>query len=245
MTTRLDQALVGRGLAATRSRARDLIKRGAVTVDGVVAHKAGQEVGEAARIKIADEAMPYVSRGGLKLAAALEAFWLSASGRIAVDVGASTGGFTEVLVRGGAARVYAVDVGRAQLHDTLRVDPRIVVLEQCDARGLTPAEIPEPVSAITADVSFISLTKALPAVLKLAAPDAWLVALIKPQFELEPAAIGKGGIVRDEEARARAVGRLRDWLAAQPGWRVLGIIPSPIAGGSGNEEFLIGAVRDA
>jgi 23S rRNA (cytidine1920-2'-O)/16S rRNA (cytidine1409-2'-O)-methyltransferase len=245
MTRRLDQALVGRGLAATRSRARDLIKRGTVTVDGVTAHKAGQEVGDAARIEITEGASPYVSRGGLKLAAALATFGLSATGRIAVDIGASTGGFTEVLLRAGAARIYAVDVGHDQLHTTLRDDPRVVMLEQCDARGLTRAEIPEPVAAIVADVSFISLTKVLPAVLKLAAPDAWLVALIKPQFELEPAAIGKGGVVRDQAARQRAVANVRDWLAGEPGWRVLGVIPSPIAGGSGNEEFLIGAVRNA
>jgi 23S rRNA (cytidine1920-2'-O)/16S rRNA (cytidine1409-2'-O)-methyltransferase len=216
-----------------------------VTVDGVTAHKAGQEVGDAARIEITEGASPYVSRGGLKLAAALATFGLSATGRIAVDIGASTGGFTEVLLRAGAARIYAVDVGHDQLHTTLRDDPRVVMLEQCDARGLTRAEIPEPVAAIVADVSFISLTKVLPAVLKLAAPDAWLVALIKPQFELEPAAIGKGGVVRDQAARQRAVANVRDWLAGEPGWRVLGVIPSPIAGGSGNEEFLIGAVRNA
>jgi 23S rRNA (cytidine1920-2'-O)/16S rRNA (cytidine1409-2'-O)-methyltransferase len=244
MRMRLDQALVDRGLAASRSRARDLIKRGCVRVDGEVAGKAGQEVGDTAVIEVAEGALPHVSRAGLKLAAALEAFALSAVGRTALDIGASTGGFTEVLLRAGAARVYAVDVGRGQLHPSLRNDPRVVALERLDARRMTTAEVPEPVGAIVADVSFISLTKVLPAVLGLAQSDAWLIALVKPQFELEPAAIGKRGIVKDASARERAVGDVRRWLSAQPGWRLLGVIASPIAGGSGNREFLIGACRD-
>jgi 23S rRNA (cytidine1920-2'-O)/16S rRNA (cytidine1409-2'-O)-methyltransferase len=231
-------------MAATRSRARDLIRRGCVKVDGEIAHKAGQEVADTAAIEVAEGALPYVSRGGLKLKAALDAFNLSAAGCTAVDIGASAGGFTDALLQAGAVRVYAVDVGRGQLNQSLRRDPRIVNLEGCDARRLTAAEIPEPVAAIVADVSFISLTKVLPAVLRLAAPGAWLVALLKPQFELEPAAIGKRGIVKDQSARDRAVSKVREWLRAQLGWRVLGVIPSPILGGSGNQEFLIGARRD-
>jgi 23S rRNA (cytidine1920-2'-O)/16S rRNA (cytidine1409-2'-O)-methyltransferase len=244
MRKRLDRALVGRGLAQTRSRARDLIRRGCVSVDGEVAGKAGQNVGNDAVIEVADGALPYVSRAGLKLATALEAFELSATGRTVLDIGASTGGFTEVLLRAGAAKVYAVDVGRGQLHPSLRDDPRVISLEGLDARRISRTEVPEPAGAIVADVSFISLTKVLPAVLRLAAPDAWLIALVKPQFELEPAAIGKRGIVKDPSARERAVGNVRQWLSAQPGWRVLGVIPSPIAGGSGNQEFFIGARRD-
>jgi 23S rRNA (cytidine1920-2'-O)/16S rRNA (cytidine1409-2'-O)-methyltransferase len=235
---------VDRGLTASRSRARDLIKRGCVSVDGEVAGKAGQEVGDTAAIAITGDGLPHVSRAGIKLAAALEAFALSAAGRTALDIGASTGGFTEVLLRAGAAKVYAVDVGRGQLHPSLRCDPRVIDLERLDARRISRTEVPEPVGAIVADVSFISLTKVLPAALGLAASDAWLIALIKPQFELEPAAIGKRGIVKDPAARERAVGNVRQCLAAQPGWRVLGVIASPIAGGSGNQEFLIGARRD-
>jgi 23S rRNA (cytidine1920-2'-O)/16S rRNA (cytidine1409-2'-O)-methyltransferase len=185
-----------------------------------------------------------VSRGGAKLAAALDAFGFKPKGRIALDVGASTGGFTEVLLERGAAKVYAVDVGHGQLHTRLKADPRVVSMEECDARSLTRELIPEPVGAIVADVSFISLAKALPAPLELAAPGAWLVALVKPQFEAGRARIGKRGIVRDERARQAAVEEVRAWLAAQENWRVVGIVPSPIRGGSGNEEFLMGARKD-
>ena len=159
---------------------------------------------------------------------------------MALDIGASTGGFTEVLLAEGAAKVYAVDVGRGQLHERLRADPRVVSLEATDARNLDAALIPEPVGTIVADVSFISLTQALPAALKRAAPGAWLVALVKPQFEAGREAVGKGGIVRKAEDRERAVVRVRDFLEGE-GWIVLGVIPSPIEGGSGNVEFLIGA----
>ncbi|HXF53989.1 MAG TPA: TlyA family RNA methyltransferase [Hyphomicrobiaceae bacterium] len=241
---RLDQAMVERGIAATRSQARDLIMRGCIRIDGAIARKAGQKIGSRVVIEVAEGTSPYISRGGLKLAAALREFNLSASGRTALDVGASTGGFTEVLLRAGAKRVYAVDVGRAQLHQSLREDPRVVSIEGVDARRLTAADVAEPVGAIVADVSFISLTKALPAVLALASSDAWLVALIKPQFELEPAAIGKGGIVRSPAARERAVGNVRAWMARQPGWRVVGVVSSPILGASGNKEFLMVARRE-
>ena len=242
---RLDMALVARGLAATRSQARDLIERGCVTVGGAVATKAGTEVGPAQAIALAEGVLVGVSRGAVKLAAALDHFAFQAEGVVALDVGASTGGFTEMLLRRGAARVYAVDVGHGQLHATLAQDPRVVSLEDCDARRLDRALVPEAVGAMVADVSFISLIKALPAALGLAAPGAWLVALIKPQFEAGRAAVGRGGIVRDPAARERAVADVRAWFAAQAGWRVVDVIPSPIAGGSGNTEFLLGAVRDS
>jgi 23S rRNA (cytidine1920-2'-O)/16S rRNA (cytidine1409-2'-O)-methyltransferase len=189
-------------------------------------------------------ASPYVSRGGLKLAAALDAFGFSPEGRVALDLGASTGGFTDVLLTRGAAKVYAVDVGHAQLDQRLRADPRVVVLEATDARSLDPSLVAERVSAIVADVSFISLTLVLPAALKLAEPDAWLVALVKPQFEAGRDAVGKGGIVRDAARRKKAVAKVRDFIE-KAGWTVAGEIASPIRGGSGNEEFLIGARHGA
>lgn len=244
MRQRLDLALVERGLAPTRSQARDLVRRGCVRVGGVVAVKAAAGIAEDAAIEVEEGAQPYVSRGGLKLAAALETFGLSARGAIALDVGAATGGFTHVLIDAGAIRVYAVDVGCGQIHPSLAVDQRVVSLENCDARTLDSCIIPDPVGAIVADVSFISLTQALPAAMALAARGAWLVALVKPQFEVGRDHIGKGGIVRDEAARERAVAKVQDWIDAQPGWHVAGIIASPIAGGAGNQEFLIGARRE-
>jgi 23S rRNA (cytidine1920-2'-O)/16S rRNA (cytidine1409-2'-O)-methyltransferase len=244
MRKRLDVVLVERGLAPSRSRARDLIKYGKVLVDRQVCTKAGAEVGVEQMLTLEPASVGGVSRGGAKLAAALDAFGFKPKGRIALDVGASTGGFTEVLLERGAAKVYAVDVGHGQLHTRLKADPRVVSMEECDARSLTRELIPEPVGAIVADVSFISLAKALPAPLELAAPGAWLVALVKPQFEAGRARIGKRGIVRDERARQAAVEEVRAWLAAQENWRVVGIVPSPIRGGSGNEEFLMGARKD-
>ncbi len=244
MRQRLDLALVERGLAPTRSQARDLVRRGCVRVGGVVAIKASAGIAEDAAIEVEEGAQPYVSRGGLKLAAALEAFGFSAGGVIALDVGAATGGFTHVLIEAGAKRVYAVDVGSGQLHPSLAADARVTSLESCDARALDNSMIPDLVGAIVADVSFISLTQALPAAMGLAAPGAWLAALVKPQFEVGRDHIGKGGIVRDEAARERAVAKVRDWIDAQPGWTVTGIIASPIAGGAGNQEFLIGARRE-
>jgi 23S rRNA (cytidine1920-2'-O)/16S rRNA (cytidine1409-2'-O)-methyltransferase len=236
---RLDQVLVEKGFAPTRSKAADLIRLGAVSVGGVAVLKPGAPVAPDASLSVSLDASPYVSRGGLKLVAALDAFGLG--GRIALDVGASTGGFTDVLLARGAARVFAVDVGRGQLHAKLRTDPRVVALETTDARSLGPELIPGPVTAIVADVSFISLTQALPAALALAAPGAWLVALIKPQFEAGREAVGKGGVVREASDRAKAVARVRDFIEGQLGWVVTGEMPSPILGGSGNEEFLIGA----
>jgi len=231
-------------MAATRSQARDLIGRGCVTVGDAVATKAGTEVRATDPIALAAGASPGVSRGGVKLAAALDHFAFKVDGVVALDVGASTGGFTQVLLKRGAARIYAVDVGHGQLHPSLSGDPSVVSLEDCDARGLDRAAVPEPVGALVADVSFISLTKALPAALGLTAPGAWLVALVKPQFEAGRAAVGKGGVVRDPAARERTVESVSVWIAGQAGWRVLGVIPSPITGGSGNVEFLLGAIRD-
>ena len=244
MRQRLDMALVERGLAPTRSQARDLVRRGCVRVAGEVALKASAPIAESVAIDVEAGAQPYVSRGGLKLAAALQAFGFDADGAIALDVGAATGGFTHVLIEAGARRVYAVDVGSGQLHPELAADPRVLSFESCDVRGIDAAMIPEPIAAIVADVSFISLTQALPAAMALAAPGAWLVALSKPQFEAGREHIGKGGIVRDAEARERAVAKVRDWLGAQPSWRVLDVIASPVVGGAGNQEYLIGARRE-
>ncbi|ODR93707.1 hemolysin [Methyloceanibacter superfactus] len=236
---RIDRRLVELGLAPTRARAADLVRRGCVTVAGEPATKPGALVAEDAALAVAPRRQLRLPRRS-QLEAALEAFGLDPQGRVALDVGASTGGFTEVLLARGAAKVYAVDVGRDQLHASLRADPRVVSLEATDARSLDTEAIPEPVDVIVADVSFISVTQALPAALKRAAPDAWLVVLVKPQFEAGREAVGKGGIVRDEQDRARAVTRVRDFLANE-GWTVLDAIQSPIEGGSGNVEFLIGA----
>lgn len=237
---RLDLVLMRCGLAASRSRARDLIRLGQVRVNGRTAVKAGATVPARAAIEIAADANPYVSRGGLKLAAALEAFNLSPAGRVALDIGASTGGFTQVLLARGAKTVYAVDVGHGQLHEKLRGEPRVVELEGTDARDLSPDRIKAPVTAITADVSFISLTLALPKPLALAAPGCWLIALIKPQFEAGRQAVGKRGIVARGHHPA-AIERVTGWLASQTHWKLLDVIPSPIAGKDGNGEFLLGA----
>jgi 23S rRNA (cytidine1920-2'-O)/16S rRNA (cytidine1409-2'-O)-methyltransferase len=244
---RLDKALVQQGFVSSRARARDLILRGLVEIAGTVQRKPGAVVGAADAICLAagEGEIRLISRGALKLAAGLDHFRFAPDGLVALDLGASTGGFTQVLLERGAAHVYAVDVGHGQLHPRLAQDARVVSLEGQDARALDAMLIPDPIGAVVADVSFISLTKALPAALALARPGAWLVALVKPQFEAGRAAVGKGGIVREEAARERAVAAVRDWLGVQPGWEVLGVIPSPIAGGSGNREFLLGAVRGA
>ena len=241
---RLDVALVAHGLAPTRSRALDLIRRGYVSVGGVVVIKASFLVADTAAIRLADAAPRHVSRGAEKLIAALDHFGFDPAGRCAADIGASTGGFTEVLLARGAMDVTAVDVGSAQLHPGLRADPRVVVLENRDARSLNAADFRAPITAVTADVSFISMEKALPVMLSLAAPAAWCVALIKPQFEVGREHVGKGGIVRDASAAAAVVPRIARWLEVS-GWSVCGTIPSPITGGDGNHEFLIGARKVA
>lgn len=239
---RLDQALVAAGLADSRSRARDFILRGLVSVDGQVVGKPAALVGLQQHLAIAGHAATYVSRGAEKLVAALDAFAFDAAGRIALDIGASTGGFTQVLLARGAARVHAVDVGHGQLHARIATDPRVVEHAGLDARALTAAHVPDRAGALVADVSFISLTKALPAALALMAPAAWLVVLVKPQFEAGPDAIGRGGIVRDAQVRAAVVTRVAGWLG-DAGWRVRSPIASPIAGGDGNVEYLVGAER--
>jgi 23S rRNA (cytidine1920-2'-O)/16S rRNA (cytidine1409-2'-O)-methyltransferase len=244
MRNRLDIVLVERGLAPSRSRARDLIKGGKVLVDGEVCMKAGAEVDEDEALSLREAGPLAVSRGGAKLASGLASFEFDPAGLVALDVGASTGGFTEVLLARGAAKVYAVDVGHGQLHASLRDNPRVVSFEGCDARALTRTLIPEPVAAIVADVSFISVTKALLPALGLAAPGAWLVALIKPQFEVGRGGVSKGGIVREATARQQAVDSVTAWISAQEGWRIAGVVPSPIKGGSGNEEYLLGARCD-
>ncbi len=238
---RLDQLLVERGLAENRTRAQALILAGLVYSGTRRLDKAGQQLSDETPLSVKGREHPWVSRGGVKLAHGLRRFAIDPRGKICLDVGASTGGFTDVLLTGGATRVYAVDVGRGQLAWKLRRDDRVVVLERTNARDLTAQLIPEPVDLIVADVSFISLEKALPASLALAAPGARLAALIKPQFEAGREAVGKGGVVRDPEVRLRVCERIGAWLAAQPGWRVLGVGESPITGPEGNVEYLIAA----
>jgi len=240
---RLDIFMVEKNLAPTRSRAADLVRLGAVTVGGVKAAKPGMLVAPDAGVEVASGALPYVSRGALKLEGALDAFCFQVEGRVALDLGASTGGFTEVLLARGAAKIYAVDVGTGQLHEKLRGNVRVVSLEGTDSRELDRGLIGEAIGAIVADLSFISLEKALPPALRLASPSAWLVALVKPQFEVGRAGVGKGGIVRDPEHRLAALAGVRGFISAMPGWTVTHEMASPILGKDGNEEFLIGAVH--
>lgn len=243
---RLDDLLVRRGLFATRSRARDAVMRGAVSVGGVPAAKPGQPTQADAAIEIDDPARNYVSRAALKLVAGLDAFAFDPAGSVALDVGASTGGFTQVLLERGAAKVFALDVGHGQLDARLAGDPRVVSLEKLNARDLTPAHLDgERPDMVVSDVSFISLKLALPPALDHAAPGARCVLLIKPQFEAGRAAIGKGGLLRDPADGERVAADLAVWLAARPGWRALGTVPSPIEGGDGNREFLLAGVKDA
>lgn len=239
---RADQRLVDLGLADSRTRAQALILAGKVFAGGRRVEKAGQPVPGDAPLEVRGQDHPWVSRGGLKLDHALTAFGLSPAGRVCLDIGASTGGFTDVLLARGAARVHAVDVGHGQLAWKLRSDPRVVVHERVNARHLTREAVGEPVGALVCDASFIGLATILPAPLALCARGAWAVALIKPQFEAGPESVGKGGVVRDPAVHAAVCARVRDWWAALPGWRVLGIAESPITGPEGNREFLIGAV---
>lgn len=240
MKKRLDQLLVERGLAETRSRAQALVLAGAVFSGERRLDKPGTPVADDIALAVRGQPHPYVSRGGLKLAHALDHFGFDPAGRVALDVGASTGGFTDVLLQRGAARVYAVDVGHGQLAWKLRSDARVVTIERFNVRNLSTTQIPEPVDAIVCDVSFIGLETALPAALALAAPGAFLAALIKPQFEVGRGQVGKGGIVRDPALHDQVCRRIADWLAGMPHWRVLGVVPSPISGADGNVEFLIG-----
>jgi 23S rRNA (cytidine1920-2'-O)/16S rRNA (cytidine1409-2'-O)-methyltransferase len=242
---RLDQVLVERGLAETRARAQALVLAGEVWSGDKRLDKAGQRVADDAPIEVKGKGHPYVSRGGLKLAHGLAHFSIDAADKVALDIGASTGGFTDVLLRGGARRVYAVDVGHGQLAWALRQDDRVVVLERVNARHLSAAQIPEPVELIVCDASFIGLELVLPPALALAAPGAALVALIKPQFEVGKGRVGKGGVVRDPALHEEVCARIAAWLGAQPGWAVLGVTESPIRGPEGNIEFSIGARRSA
>ncbi len=240
--SRLDQALEARGLLPSRARARDAILRGTVTVNGVVASKPNQQVSAADRIALDDPAAAYVSRAALKLVAGLDAGAIDPTGRVCLDLGASTGGFSQVLLERGASRVYAVDVGHDQLHERLRAEPRVISLEGVNGRDLTPALIPEPIALIVSDVSFVSILKVIDPALALAAPHAEAVILIKPQFEVGRDHIGKGGIVSDELAIAEAVERITAHLAAA-GWERRFAIASPIAGGDGNREVVAGFRR--
>ncbi len=238
---RLDAELVRRGMAPSRSQAQAAIAAGKVSVAGRVETKAGRLVAANALIE-AESAHPWVSRGGVKLAAALDAFGVEVAGRACLDIGASTGGFSDVLLSRGARAVTAVDVGRGQLHPRIAADGRVRALEQTDARGLTLDMIGMAPDLMVVDVSFIGLAKAIGPALHLAAAGADLVALFKPQFEVGPAHVGRGGIVSDQAATEAASQTFADWLAAE-GWRVLDWIESPIAGGDGNRERLVHARR--
>jgi len=237
-TVRLDQLLVTRGLAESRAKARAAIEAGGVTVNGAPAKAASQAVSDDVEIGYA-AAHRWVGRGALKLERALDLWPVAVEGRVVLDVGASTGGFTEVCLDRGAARVFAVDVGFGQMHPKVAADPRVVNLERTDARELTPEIIPEAPSLVVCDASFIGLSKVLPAALALAAPDADLITLVKPQFEgAGPKDAGKKGVVKDPEVHAAAVEGVRAWLASV-GWKVLEVAESPITGGDGNVEFLM------
>ncbi len=238
---RIDRLLVERGLFESRAKAQAAIAAGLVTADGVTAGKPSDEVAADAVLR-AGPAHPYVSRGGVKLAAALDHFGYDPAGCVCLDIGASTGGFTDALLARGARRVYAVDVGREQLHASLRARPEVLSLEATDIRHLDPARLPEPPDFVTVDVSFISLRQVLPAALALVCPPARLIALIKPQFEAGRQALKKG-IVRDAAVQAAVCDDIAACLTSL-GWTVAGVIPSPITGGDGNREFLIAAFRD-
>jgi 23S rRNA (cytidine1920-2'-O)/16S rRNA (cytidine1409-2'-O)-methyltransferase len=242
---RLDALLVERGLAESRARAQALVLAGLVWSEGRRLDKPGSSLAADVPLELRGREHPWVSRGGIKLAHALAHFAIAVTGVVALDIGASTGGFTDVLLTEGARRVYAVDVGHGQLAWKLRQDPRVVVLERRNARHLIRDDIPEPPDIVTCDASFISLTVVLPAALALAAPRAQLVALIKPQFEVGKGRVGKGGVVRDPALHREVCDTVTAWLAAQPGWRVLGLTESPIRGPEGNIEFLVHARREA
>src|SRR5206468_1664678 len=233
-----DVALVERGLAETRAAAQRLVMAGLVFSGERRLDKPGHAIAADMPIEVRGQPHPYVSRGGLKLEKALDHFAIPVAGRIALDVGSSTGGFTDCLLQRGAARVYAVDVGTNQLAWKLRSDPRVVSMEKTNIRDVTRLQITEAVELIVCDASFIGLRTALPAALALAAPGAHLVALIKPQFEVGKSRVGKRGVVREPELHQEVCDAISDWLAAQSGWTVLGVIESPITGAEGNKEFL-------
>ncbi|MDM8010346.1 MAG: TlyA family RNA methyltransferase [Parasphingorhabdus sp.] len=237
---RVDQLLADRGLAESRAKAQAYIMAGLVSVAGKKIDKPGHKIASDAAIELKGKDHPWVSRGGIKLDHALRHFAIDVAGMTAMDVGSSTGGFTDVLLQGGAKKVYAVDSGTNQLAWKLRQDERVVVHEQTSARILTEQHIPEKVDIIVCDASFISLVKVLERPLEFAKPGAILVALVKPQFEAERSDVGKGGVVRDEAVRQAACDKVRDWLIAS-GCNIMGVTESPITGPKGNVEFLIGA----
>jgi 23S rRNA (cytidine1920-2'-O)/16S rRNA (cytidine1409-2'-O)-methyltransferase len=238
--TRLDQLIVDRGLAESKTRAQALVMAGHVFVGDVKGSKPGQQIAADAAITVKGSDHPWVSRGGIKLAHALDTFAIDVRDMVVIDVGSSTGGFTDVLLTNGAAKVYAVDSGTNQLAWKLRKDERVIVHEQTSARILTEAHIPEAVDLIVCDASFIGLAKVLERPLSFARPNAQLVALIKPQFEAGRDEVGKGGVVRDEAVHKRVCDEVSRWLEAS-GWEVLGLTTSPITGPQGNIEFLISA----
>ncbi len=240
---RLDNALVARGLARSRSHGQDLIRRGFVLVDGRIERKPSRQVGMAHALALSDGAPDYVSRGGEKLAAALDAFGFDCHDASVLDIGASTGGFTQVLLERGAACVYAIDVGRDQLDGQLRDDPRVRSFEGLDARHIGHAAIPARIDAVVSDVSFVSLTKVLGPALERVGPGGWAIALIKPQFEVGRDGIGSDGIVRDPALHEAACRRISDWFE-DCSFATAGLIPSPVTGRSGNQEFLIGVQRE-
>ncbi len=240
--TRIDQLLVERGLAESRTRAQALIMAGLVMLGDKRADKAGQQVAEDAEISVKGQDHPWVSRGGVKLAHALDAFAIDVTGAVAIDVGSSTGGFTDVLLTNGAAKVFAVDSGTNQLAWKLRADDRVIVHEQTSARMLTEQHISEPVDLIVCDASFISLSKVLERPMSFAKQGAQLVALIKPQFEAGKAEVGKGGVIRDAAVHTRVCAEVQAWLESA-GWPVKGLTESPITGPKGNVEFLVWAVK--
>ena len=242
---RVDQLLVERGLAESRARAQALVMAGLVFSGERKIAKSGDTLAADAALEVRGRDHPWVSRGGLKLDHALSHFGWDITGQVVIDVGASTGGFTDVALTRGATRVYAVDVGHGQLAWKLRQDDRVVVLEKTNARALTTAEIPEPVDLVVCDASFIGLKTVLPAALALTRPHARLVALIKPQFEVGKERVGKGGVVRDPALHAEVCADIEAWVNGLPGWRVTGITPSPITGPEGNIEFLIAAEKQA
>lgn len=242
---RLDQLLVERGLFPSRSRARDAIMRGTISVDEKIITKAGQLVASDAKLEAKDPAQNYVSRAALKLKAAIEHFGLDIKGRTALDIGASTGGFTQVLLEQGAAHIVAIDVGHNQLHDLLKSDPRVTNHEGVNARYLNFEHLDnQPVNCVVSDVSFISLKLALPPALSLALPDSICVLLVKPQFEAGREAIGKGGLLKDPQQGLKIAESFIDWLNSQAGWRALGICASPIEGSDGNIEYLLAGIKD-
>lgn len=241
---RVDQLLVARGLAESRAKAQALVMAGQVYSETKRLEKPGKQVDPEIPLEVRGRDHPWASRGGVKLAHGLKHFAIAAQGRICLDIGASTGGFTDVLLSEGAAKVYAVDVGRGQLAWKLQKDPRVVMLDDTNARHLTRDQVPDGIDLITCDASFIGLATVLPAALALAASGAELVALIKPQFEVGKGRVGKGGIVRDPALHREVCECIRRWFEDDMGWKVLGMTESPVTGADGNKEFLIAARRN-